>query len=439
MFTPFLSFVLIIMVSRYRIFEKAGMPGWKSLIPVYRLILFMDILDRKRWDAVLLFIPIVNIIFTIYCLVILSRKFGKDTLFGILIFFLSFIFYPILAFGKSEYNGNLGGKERHSIDYDKSLIGYFLPIVTLLAIWIFYTCQTGATYLQPWNIYNILYHSSIIGFAALGMVFVLKAGKVDLSAGSLIAFICVITALLNTNVFSSGIGSSILLIIITLCIGALSGLAQGSLISYARLPSALVTLGGLVFFRNLALLITNGRPINAPDFPDFQILSFLQVIGIPFIFLLLVSAVILISFLYQKTYWGKSFFTASKSDTSSPEAKLNTLTIYTAMGILCAFSAILLTGRVKSGMPTAGIQYEIDTIICALIGGALIMGNRKTIWPVIIGIVAYASLNQGMMIMNISSYSLCLFKGVLLITSVLLTRLINNYKTPEAEERVLTA
>ena len=89
----------------WRIFEKAGKPGWAALIPIYNIVVFLDIIGRPVWWIILLFIPIVNVIVGFIVALDLSRSFGHDLAFALGLFFLGFIFYPILAFGSDTYRG----------------------------------------------------------------------------------------------------------------------------------------------------------------------------------------------------------------------------------------------------------------------------------------------------------------------------------------------
>jgi len=89
----------------WRIFEKAGKPGWAALIPIYNVIVLLEIVGRPVWWIILLFIPIVNLVVGFMLALDLSRSFGHDVAFALGLFFLGFIFYPILAFGGDTYRG----------------------------------------------------------------------------------------------------------------------------------------------------------------------------------------------------------------------------------------------------------------------------------------------------------------------------------------------
>ena len=103
-FIPFAFFVLMI-ISAWKVFEKAGKPGWACLIPIYNLIVMLEIVDRPWWWLFLLLIPLVNMVFAVILCVDLAKAFGQGAAFGIGLLLLGFIFYPILAFGDASYVG----------------------------------------------------------------------------------------------------------------------------------------------------------------------------------------------------------------------------------------------------------------------------------------------------------------------------------------------
>jgi hypothetical protein len=101
----FYLLVIIQIVSLWKIFEKAGVEGWKSIIPIYNAWVFAEIVGKPGWYGLLLFIPIINIVVILYLYYLLAKSFGKDILFALGLFFLPFIFFPILAFGDATYQG----------------------------------------------------------------------------------------------------------------------------------------------------------------------------------------------------------------------------------------------------------------------------------------------------------------------------------------------
>jgi hypothetical protein len=96
----------------WKINEKAGEPGWGALVPIYNLYLHLMIADKPGWWLILYFVPFANIVVEIIVTIEMAKKFGKSTAFGVGMILLSFIFYPILAFGDAEYQGNVRNPAR---------------------------------------------------------------------------------------------------------------------------------------------------------------------------------------------------------------------------------------------------------------------------------------------------------------------------------------
>src|SRR5712672_3351597 len=104
-----LLIALLIIVAMWKVFTKAGQPGWASIIPIYNLYIWCKIVGRPWWWILLLLIPLVNFIIAIILLIDLAKSFGKGVLFGIGLLLLPFIFFPILGFGSAQYQGPTAG------------------------------------------------------------------------------------------------------------------------------------------------------------------------------------------------------------------------------------------------------------------------------------------------------------------------------------------
>ncbi len=99
----FLAFIALYVVAFWKLFEKAGEPGWGAIVPIYNLYLYCKIAGRSEWWLILFFIPPVNIVIGLIVAMDLAKAFGKSSGFGIGLWLLSFIFVPILAFGPAQY------------------------------------------------------------------------------------------------------------------------------------------------------------------------------------------------------------------------------------------------------------------------------------------------------------------------------------------------
>lgn len=99
----YLAIFLLIIVSNWKIYQKAGFGGWESIIPIYGYLIYLRIIGKPWYWILLLFIPILNFVILIWGINLLSKRFGKDVGFTLGLIFLSIVFYPILAFGKAKY------------------------------------------------------------------------------------------------------------------------------------------------------------------------------------------------------------------------------------------------------------------------------------------------------------------------------------------------
>jgi len=108
-FFTFITVVAIIyIVAVWRIYEKAGKPGWAAIIPIYNIIILLEIVGKPWWWLLLMLIPVANLIFAIWMTNLLAKSFGKSEGFTVGLLILGFIFYPILGFGNAEYKGPAG-------------------------------------------------------------------------------------------------------------------------------------------------------------------------------------------------------------------------------------------------------------------------------------------------------------------------------------------
>ena len=103
-----IGLVILVIIAQWRVYEKAGKPGWAAIIPIYNAIVLMEIIGKPPWWVLLYFLPIVNIVFGIWSINLLSKSFGKDEGFTAGLILLGFVFYPILGFGNAEYLGPAG-------------------------------------------------------------------------------------------------------------------------------------------------------------------------------------------------------------------------------------------------------------------------------------------------------------------------------------------
>ncbi len=109
-----MAVIVTAIAGMWRVFSKAGQPGWGVLVPIYNVLLMCKIAQRPAWWLILLFVPVVNMIIAVIMSIDIARRFGKGTGFGVGLAFLGFIFYPILGFGGAQYDGSPTGMDMNT-------------------------------------------------------------------------------------------------------------------------------------------------------------------------------------------------------------------------------------------------------------------------------------------------------------------------------------
>lgn len=102
----YVALIVVMIASMWKVFEKAGKPGWAAIVPIYNIIILLEIANKPVWWIILFLIPLVNLFAIIMVWIEIAKAFGKDQGFGIGLALLGFIFLPMLAFGDAQYQGN---------------------------------------------------------------------------------------------------------------------------------------------------------------------------------------------------------------------------------------------------------------------------------------------------------------------------------------------
>ncbi|MFP4020915.1 MAG: ABC transporter permease subunit [Halanaerobium sp.] len=271
------------------------------------------------------------------------------------------------------------------------------------------------------NLLNVVRQVSIIAIVSFGMTMVILTGGIDLSVGSMLAFAGAISAgmIVNTglNVY--------LAILIGLAAGTALGLFNGIAVAKAKLPAFIVTLAMMTVARGFTLIYTNGRPISGFD-EKFRFFGagYIAKIPVPVIIMFLLLLVIYI--LLKKTPLGRYIYAIGGNEKATKLSGINTdkikIAVYGLNGFLAAVSGIILTSRLNSAQPMAGEGYELDAIAAVVLGGTSLTGGSGTVIGTIVGALIIAVLNNGLNLLNVSSFYQLVAKGGVILLAVFLDR-----------------
>ena len=353
-------------------------------------------------------------------------------------------------------------------------------MLALAAVWILFAVLTNGIFLSPRNFSNLMRQTAVTGILSVGMMLVILPGQIDLSVGSLVG-LSGMAAVLTQVMWQWGLVPSVLTGIL---VGLVIGSAQGWLTAYVRVPSFIVTLGGLLAWRGVAKGISGGNtyPIEIEAFKRigqgylnaatgmvlallgisasiwlvisryrarrkyglspwsrsslaFRILGPAALIiisvvalnayaGIPIPVVVLLMVALAGVFITQHTRFGRYLYAIGGNSEAARLSGINlrgdVLVAFGILGALAGVAGIIYTARVGSAGPDAGTLLELDAIAACVIGGASLMGGRGTVFGACIGALFMASLNNGMSLRNVPDFIQDIVKGGILVAAVAL-------------------
>ncbi len=299
-----------------------------------------------------------------------------------------------------------------------TLFGLFVLIILL---WIL-----TPHFLTISNLLNVAQQTSINAIIAVGMTFVIIAAGIDLSVGSIMAFSGVVLA----SALEAGLPLPIALLI-SLAVGMVCGLLNGLFITYGKLPPFIATLGMMSVARGAALLYTQGRPISGFG-EDFRSFATGEILGIPTPVIIMIGVYIIANFVLNRTKLGRYTYAIGGNEEASVLSGINVkffkTMIYAICGMLSGLAAIILTARLNSAQPIAGIMYELDAIAATVIGGTSLMGGEGRIVGTLIGALIMGVLRNGLNLLGISSFVQQITIGSVIIIAVLIDMALKKHR-----------
>lgn len=354
----------------------------------------------------------------------------------------------------------------------------YAMLIALVAIWVIFTVGTGGNFISTRNLSNLLRQMSTTGILAIGMVFVIILGEIDLSVGSMLGLLGGIAAILNVW-FNIG---AVLTILITLVLGLVLGLWNGWWVAYKKVPSFIVTLAGMLVFRGILIGISKGNTVaplsdamkivGQAYFPPIvgylialvTIVTSIYIIGnnrkkkikyglevpskrndiikiiliglgvvllvtilnsyqgFPLPVFIMVVFAIIFAYISNSTVFGRRIYAIGgnkeASRLSGINVNKNVLMIYAFNGLLAAIAGILLTSRLNAGSVSAGTNAELDAIAACVIGGASLAGGTGTVAGALVGALVMVTIDNGMSMLNTEPFWQYIVKGLILLLAV---------------------
>ncbi|GAP40480.1 ABC transporter permease [Flexilinea flocculi] len=297
--------------------------------------------------------------------------------------------------------------------------------IVFVMIGMFVILSVSSTkFLKMNNILNVLSTVALNGILAMGMVFVITAGGIDLSIGSLLAL-----ASTTIGIVLQATGSIPLACVTAVVICTFFGLLNGLLVAKFNMFPFVVTLASQLVIRGLGYVISGGYSFALAN-PKFSQIGLGKLFGIiPYPILILLGIAVISYLLLHWTKFGRYIYAVGGNINAATASGVNVFWTrvgsFIISGLFAGVAGIIMTARINAAQPNIGVGYETDAIAACVIGGTSFAGGISTIPGTMVGIIIIGLIYNGMNLIGISSYWQTISKGLLIIGAVMLDSFIN--------------
>jgi ribose transport system permease protein len=271
-------------------------------------------------------------------------------------------------------------------------------------------------FLTASNLSNLARQVAIFGILAVGQLLVILTAGIDLSVGSVLGLSGAVTAQLLVAGWSVPVA-----IIVGIALGAVLGVVNGMLVTHAKLPPFIATLGMLGIARGAVLVITKANTIQ-PLPRGFQEIANGTIAGIPNLLLLAGVVTVIVHFVLTRSVFGRYIYAVGSNPESARLAGVPVRTVLVSVYAICSLLAglggVLLSSRLGAGIPTAGTGFELQAIAACVIGGASLFGAKGSALGAAAGALIMGVLTNGGNLLNIQAFYLQIAIGMLILVAV---------------------
>ena len=305
------------------------------------------------------------------------------------------------------------------------------PIVALVVLLIVGTLM-NENFLSAANLSNVLSRSAFIGIIAVGMTFVITAGGLDLSVGSMAAFIagCMILVM-NALVPTMGVGVPVILVgvAVALLLGLTAGLLNGLLITRVGIEAFIVTLGTMGIFRSLVTWLADGGTISL----DFNLRTLYRpvyydgILGVSWPIIVFALVAIGAELVMRHSAFARHCAAIGSNDQVARYSAIRVenvrLATYVVLGLLVGVATILYVPRLGSASSSTGLLWELEAIAAVIIGGTMLKGGFGRVWGTVIGVLILSFIDNLLNLTDlVSPYLNGAIQGVIIVLAVVLQR-----------------
>lgn len=314
-------------------------------------------------------------------------------------------------------------KSKKNIQWDK-----YMVYIIFVAVFVLFALILGNKgFLQPRNLVNILRQTAMISVMAVAGVFVMAAGQIDLTVGSITAM----TAMLVSLVLQK-FNSILLALVVGIGFGVVIGLINGLLVTKLKLPAFLATLGMMELVRGGAMWITDTAAVPIENKTFCNIFGIGEVAGIPVLVLWTILFYIVGILIFNKGTFGRHILATGGNENSAVYSGINTKKVkiiaFTMSGAFAAFAGIMYAARMQAGRYSYGDGDEMSVIAAVVLGGTAMSGGTGSVIGALFGSVLMGMMNNAVILANLSSAQQTMIKGGIIILAVALSNLSQGKK-----------
>ncbi|MBP2549975.1 ribose transport system permease protein [Neorhizobium galegae] len=312
-------------------------------------------------------------------------------------------------------------------DIDLRAVAPFAALFLLLIV----GAMVNPNFIGLNNLSNVATRSAFIAIIAVGATFVISSGDLDLSVGSMVAFVASLMILfMNSGVIADPALMLLAAIVLTLVIGSLCGLVNGLITTVGRIEPFIATLGTMGIYRGLTTWLSQGGAItlrSAEQQALYRPAYFGSVLGVPVPILVILAVTAIAAFILYRTRYGRHVTAVGSSRDVARYSGIAVDKVRTAafiiQGLCVAIAVLLYVPRLGSTSATTGMLWELQAITAVVVGGTALKGGAGRVWGTICGAFILELVGNIMLLSNfISEYLIGAIQGTIIIIAMLVQR-----------------
>ena len=299
-------------------------------------------------------------------------------------------------------------------------------VIVMIVIAVFVEYRSGGNFLTAENLSDMFAETSVLAICAVGMMFVMVTGGIDLSIGAIMA----LGAMAGCTVLKNNPGiPTIAVVAIAMAVGIVSGFFNGVLVSKLKILPIIATLGTMNIYRGITYLVANGSWVKQQEMgAGFLSLATGKVLGINNLIMIAVAVYIIAAFFMTQTRTGRKIYAVGNSEESARVSGIKTdntlILVYTLLGVIAGLAGTLYVCKYGVAQGETCTGYEMNVIAACVLGGVSVNGGTGRVPGVLLGAVLLGTLNNAMPLIHVSSFWQEAIRGLIILLSIIANSLI---------------